>query len=200
MAAKTAFLLASYQLWVSENRVVGAPGLGMLYESTIHPLTIISTLPSAGLSPAGVLPHHSSIFVFEYVAVVHEWTLACCWLRELHKQLGLALHKHNVLPARDVFGRCFVVQGKNSEKGSMDVEGMRHSDRHDFPNLGRSELGLDIGPVRIVRPPVDPDDGGHIRLTGHPHSLPADAVVEDELSPLHGAPDVHGLWVEKSAR
>jgi len=25
--------------------------LGMLYESTIHPITIISTLPSAGLGP-----------------------------------------------------------------------------------------------------------------------------------------------------
>jgi hypothetical protein len=122
-------------------------------------------LSSLDVSCAGVLSHHPSIFVFEDVAMIHEGVLSACLLRELDQQLCLALHQYDVLPTRQMIGRRLVVQGEDPEECAVDVERMRHSDGHDFPDLRRSQLRLDVDPVRIVRTSVDPDDGWHVRLT-----------------------------------
>ncbi|WP_428978609.1 efflux RND transporter permease subunit [Chenggangzhangella methanolivorans] len=42
--------------------------LGILYESFVHPLTILSTLPSAGVGALGVL--HLAGFEFSLIALI----------------------------------------------------------------------------------------------------------------------------------
>src|SRR3984885_6111468 len=59
---------------------------------------------------ANVLPHHSRIFVFEDVTVIHKRMLPLCPTIKGNQELSFVLHEHNVLPARQMCSRWRAAQ------------------------------------------------------------------------------------------
>src|SRR5215470_5027057 len=95
-------------------------------------------------SGANILPHQSRLLMLKDVAVIHEGMLARCRLIEGHEKLRLILDKYRVLPASQMSWRRCSFDRQDAKQRAVDVERMRHSNRDDFPDLGRSQPCFDI--------------------------------------------------------
>ena len=88
-------------------------------------------------------------------------------------------------PVRCAGGGCPSMD-RNSEQSAVDVKRMRHADRGDLPDLGRSELGLDIDAPHVKRFPVYPDERSHVGVAARLGTRGAQTTVENELTPSDG--------------
>src|ERR1700748_3818267 len=100
-------------------------------------------------SSAHILPHQSGLLVLKNVAMIHERVVARCRLIEGDEKLYFILNKHHVLPAHEMRRRRCSPDGQNTKQRAVDMKGMCHSGRNYFPDLGGSEVGLDIDAFHV---------------------------------------------------
>src|SRR5439155_11292113 len=148
---------------------------------------------------ANVLSHHACVLMFENVAVIHEGVLRRCRPIERNKKFGLFLDQNDVLPTRQVNRRRLAVNGEDEERGAMDMEGMLHTDRENFPYLAGSEFDLLVDASEVMGFSVDAHGMTH-RHFARPLVCRAHPAIQDELTTSYGFVRVGGVGRDKACR
>jgi hypothetical protein len=130
--------------------------------------------------------------MFQDVAVKHEGVAARCRPIEGDKEFSLVLDEQRVFPAGQVSRRSLFLNGQDSEQSAVNVKGMRHPDRCDFPHLCCPQLRLDIDAGHIKRLAVYPYRRSRVGVAARFGTGGAQATVENELAP----PDSGG-WIDR---
>src|SRR5262245_65605646 len=91
--------------------------------------------------------------------MIHEGVGARCRLIESNEKFRSLPNEYHVLPAREMRRRRRSRNGQNAEQCAVDMKRMRHSNRHDLPDLAGCELGLDIDTFDIQPLPLCPYEG-----------------------------------------
>src|SRR5690606_40418036 len=97
------------------------------------------------------LSHHAHIFMFQHVAMKHEWMAFRRFTVEMNQYFSLPINQSRILPARLMCGGRFAILGKNAKRRPMDMEWMRHLLRCKFPDFPGPKLGLDIDTTHVER-------------------------------------------------
>src|SRR5262249_53863415 len=117
--------------------------------------------------------------------MIHEGVGARCRLIESNEKFRSLPNEYHVLPAREMRRRRRSRNGQNAEQCAVDMKRMRHSNRHDLPDLAGSELGLDIDTFHIKRLPIYPYEGDHVGMLASLRAVHANSAVHNELPPAH---------------
>ena len=90
--------------------------------------------------------------------MIHEGMLPRCRLIEGDEKFGLVFDEHSILPAREMWRRWRSLDRQDAKQCAVDMKWMRHSDRDDLPDLGRSKLCLDIDASDVIGLSIDSDE------------------------------------------
>ena len=72
------------------------------------------------------LRHHSSIFVFKDVTVIHEGIGAICRLLKADQDIDSAIYEHGILPARILYAWFLSVFGEHLKPHAMNMKRVHH--------------------------------------------------------------------------